>query len=325
MAFPSSSLATPLPQLDEFYELTYDQLRTQFISDIVFPAIEVSEQSGTFGRIPLEEVLKTPPDLARQPLTAPWRDQMKFETDTYATQQYVIEELIDQRERQMYRHYLDAERAAAQRAAWKLLSARESRVAGILFNTTLYTGATEQGKGNGGWDTAGGTPVADVDNAKEKFYDNTGMYPNALVINLETFHKLRLNPQVTAQVASSGAGASIRTQDVNIEHMQAVFALPNVIVAGATTNTADINNAASVSRIWGPHASVCRIATMNADFKEPCIGRTFHWSQNGSAMSGTIEGYKDEQLMADVVRARHDVQEKKLYHEMGVLIKDVIS
>jgi hypothetical protein len=65
---------------------------------------------------------------------------------------------------------------------------------------------------------------------------------------------------------------------------------------------------------------VCKVAT-GQDFREPCIGRTFHWAGDGSGIDGTIESYRDETVRGDVIRVRHDVDEIVLYKQAGHLLK----
>jgi hypothetical protein len=69
---------------------------------------------------------------------------------------------------------------------------------------------------------------------------------------------------------------------------------------------------------------VCRIATSN-DFREPCIGRTFHWSADGSSIGGTVESYREEQTRSDIIRVRHEVAEVTLYAEAGHLLSNVTT
>ena len=67
---------------------------------------------------------------------------------------------------------------------------------------------------------------------------------------------------------------------------------------------------------------VCRGAETN-DIKEPCLGRIFHWAEDGSEIGGMVETYREESSRADIVRVRHDVQEQVLYTQMGHLLTSV--
>jgi hypothetical protein len=69
---------------------------------------------------------------------------------------------------------------------------------------------------------------------------------------------------------------------------------------------------------------VAKIAT-SVDMREPCIGRTFHWTQDGSSIGGTVESYREEAIRGDVIRVRHDVDEVILYPEAGHLLSNVTT
>jgi hypothetical protein len=69
---------------------------------------------------------------------------------------------------------------------------------------------------------------------------------------------------------------------------------------------------------------VCRIATSN-DMREPCIGRTFHWSEDGSLIGGAIEEYWEEQSRSNIIRVRHDTDEVIMYPQAGHLLSNVTT
>ena len=69
---------------------------------------------------------------------------------------------------------------------------------------------------------------------------------------------------------------------------------------------------------------VCRIAT-DSDIKSPCIGRTLHWAEDGSEIGGTVETYRDESVRGDVVRVRHQTDEKMLYTQAGHLLSNITT
>jgi hypothetical protein len=59
------------------------------------------------------------------------------------------------------------------------------------------------------------------------------------------------------------------------------------------------------------------------DIREPCLGRTFHWGEDGSQIGGLMESYREEQKRSDIIRCRHDVDEKVLYTQMGHLLSNI--
>ena len=159
----------------------------------------------------------------------------------------------------------------------------------------------------------------------QAIYDASGLWSNALIINKKVFRNLRECDQVRDRIASSGAGDPTKAQDVTVNMLKAVFDLDYIFVGGGTKNSATEGQTATPAQIWsGEYAMVCKVAT-GADVREPCLGRTFHWSADGSTAGGMIESYRDENVRSDVIRVRHDVHQKVLVTEAAALLKNVTT
>lgn len=325
MHSPSSSLATQRPDLATFEEFDLEMERLGFIAQRVLPVFDVPHQAGNFGIIPIEQLLQTR-DTNRAQSGGYSRGAWKFETSTYATSEHGAEEPVDDREAAMYRNYFDAELIASKRAYDAVLRNQEIRTADLVFNATTWSGASLTTAITHEWDDAtNAVPITDVEAAVRKVYDNSGVWPNALVINRKVFRNLRDCTQVINRIASSGAGSPTKATDITVQMLAQVFDLQHIIVAGSSKNTAAVGLAASLSQIWSDeYAMVCRVAETN-DMREPCIGRIFHWGEDGSQIGGQVETYRDETVRADVVRVRHDVQEKVLYPQMGHLLSNITT
>lgn len=327
MPIPSSSLATQRPDIAQSLE-EFDLLaeRQNFVGNRVLPFFGVGSQAGNFGKIPLEQLLQNA-DTKRAPGSGYARGSFQFETATYATEEHGWEEPIDDRERQMFAEYFDAQVLAANRAMGYVLRNAEKRIADAVFNTTTWTGASLTTGVTNEWDdSANATPIDDVEAAVQKVWDNSGLWPNALIVNRKVFRNLRNVDQITDRIAASGAGDRIKASDVTAEMLARVFDLDQVIVAGGAQNTAAEGQSASISSIWSDeYAMVARVATNPADFREPCIGRTFHWAGDGSSEDGRVETYRSEERRADIVRVRHDVDEVILYPQAGHLLSNITT
>ena len=326
MPSPSSSLATLRPDLAEsFVEFDLAMDQAGFVSNRVFPVIEVASQAGTFGKIPIEQLLQSR-DTKRAPGSGYARGSFKFETATYACKEHGAEEPVDDREAQMYAEYFDAEQIASLRAYSAVLRNAEQRVADAVFNTTTWTGSTLTTAVTNEWDDAtNATPLIDVEAAVQQIYDNSGLWANALVINRKVFRNLRNCDEIIERINASGAGSPSKASDVTEAMLAAAFDLENIIVAGSTKNGAKEGQTASPAQIWSDeYAMVCKIAT-GRDFREPCIGRTFHWSADGSSVGGTVETYRDESVRSDITRVRHDVDEITLYAQAGHLLSNITT
>lgn len=322
MASPSSSLATLRPDLASSFEaFDLEAEKAGYIGHKVFPVIDVASQMGNFGKIPLAQLLQQR-DTKRSPGSGYARGNFTFEPATYSCEEHGAEEPVDDREAKMYAEYFDAEAIAARRAYNAILRNAEMRIAAAVFNTTTWTGASLYTDVTTVWATvASAVPLTDVEAAVQKVYDNSGLWANALICSKKTFRNLRNTAQVIDRIASSGAGDRNLAGDVTEQMLAQAFDLQYLIVGGGSKNTATEGQTAAIGQIWGDgYAMVCKVATSN-DFREPCIGRTFHWSGDGSNVDGTMETYREEASRSDVVRVRHDVDEIVLYAQAGHLLK----
>ena len=324
MATPSSSLATLRPDLAASFEsFDLEAEMAGYIARQVFPTVEVASQAGNFGKIPLDQLLQNR-DTKRAPGSGYARGKFKFAPATYACEEHGAEEPIDDREAAMYADYFDHELVAAQRSRAPVLRNAEQRVADIVFGSTWTGGGASLTTDISAlpWATiATAKPLDNVEAAVQKVYDNSGLWANALVINRKVFRNLRNCAQVIDRIASSGAGSRTLASDITAQMLSEAFDLPYIIVAGGSKNTANEGQTATPAQIWSStYAMVCKIAT-GSDFREPCIGRTFHWNGDGSDIDATFETYRDETIRGDVVRHRHDVDEVMLYAQAGHLLK----
>ncbi len=179
MPSPSSSLATQRPDLaDSLREFDLEMDTAGFIGHRVMPVSPVANQSGTFGKIPIEELLQAR-DTKRAPGSGYNRGEFKFETATYATEEHGVEEPVDDREAAMYANYFDAEVVSTQRAQRAIVEAQEKRIASLIFNTTTFSPTTVTTE----WSTAASAvPLTDVESKVQAIYGASGLWPNTMIV-----------------------------------------------------------------------------------------------------------------------------------------------
>jgi hypothetical protein len=308
-------------------EFDLESERAGYVASQVLPIVDVLSQAGNFGKIPLEQLLQQR-KTRRAPGSGYGRGTFTFEPATYATEEHGVEEVVDDREAKMYREYFDAEQISTMRAFSAVLRNAEQRAADMVFNTTTWTGAPLFTSITNEWDsnhTTDAVPITNVESAVRKVYENSGLWCNALIINRRVFRNLRNLNQIIDRINSEGAGSASKASDITADMLARVFDLDYVIVAGTSKNSAVEGQAATPTQIWSDeYAMVCKIAT-SADMREPCIGRTFHWSDDGSSIGGTVETYREEAVRGEVVRVRHDVDEVILYPEAGHLLGNITT
>jgi hypothetical protein len=326
MPAPSTSLSTLRPDLASYFEFDLEANKRGMIALQVAPVVEVALQTDNPGKIPIEQLLKIGDGKPRASGAAYDRGSWTFDKWTYATMDYGWGEPLDDRDRKRYQYLIDAEQVCVARAYNNVLLNAEIRMAALVFNTTTWTGAslytdvgtTEWAQAN--WATA--TPIDHVEAAVRKVRANSGVWPNALVLNETKFRDLRQCAQIRERIVASGAGTPAKASDITKEMLASVFALKYVIVAGTAKDSAAEGQSTVIADVWGDYAMVCKVAE-TADIREPCIARTFHWSENGSQIGGAIKQYRDEPIHSDVYEVSHDVDEVVMYPELGHLIAGI--
>lgn len=321
MPSPTSALATQRPDLAaslEEFDLAMDSM--EFIGHRVYPVVPVAKQSGNFGKIPIEQLLQNR-ETKRAPGSGYNRGNWTFDKATYTCEEHGVEEPVDDREAAMYADYFDAEVVSTARAMRAVVEAQEKRIAAAVFNASTYTATTVTNE----WDdAANATPIADVEAKVQAIYGASGLWPNAMVINRKVFRNLRNVAEIVDRLKYQGF-VDVRAEQITTSALAQVFDLPFLLVAGGTKNTANEGAAASLSPIWSDeYCWIGRIATTN-DFREPCVGRIFHWASDGSDVDGRVETYRDERVRADIVRVRHDVDEVDLHTTAAGLLDNITT
>lgn len=321
----SSATVNLRPDLAAFYEFDLEAEKAGFIATKVCPVVEVGLQADNPGKIPLEQLLFIG-NTARASGAGYGRGNFSFERFSYATEEHGWEEPVDDRDKERYRFLLQAEQIATARAQGVVMRNAEKRVADLIFNASTWTGASLTTTITNEWDDfTNAVPLTDVEAAVKKVYEGSGLWANALVVNRQVFRNLRNCAQVIDRINSAGAGDATKASDITPGMLAAAFDLSYVIVAGGSRNSANEGAAATPAQIWsGEYAMVCRVAT-GADIREACIGRTFHWSADGSAIGGAIEEYRDETVRSSIIRVRHDVDEVVMYPQAGHLLSNVTT
>lgn len=316
MPAPSTALSTLRPDLaGSFAQFDLDMDARGFVATRVLPPIDVAKPSGTFGKITIASLLQQR-DTLRAPGSNYARQRYEFDKDTFATNEHGAEDVVDDKEAEMYGDYLNAEQTAAARARDVVMRNYEARVATLLQTTGSFTNAAAATA----WGTiATAVPLTDIETRVMAIWNATGVKPNAIVMPYAAFRNFRNCAQVVDRIKYSGlhnpaAGA------IGTEAIAQLLDIPNVIIAGAKKNGANEGQTASLSNVWtATVVGIGVIATSN-DIKQPCVGRTFHYSADGSQMGGVVETYREEQVRGNVVRVRMDTQEKLLYSACWQLI-----
>lgn len=307
----------PRPDLGEAMESFSLQMDAEgFIGLKVLPVYESRKSSGTLAVVDLKSALKEH-DTRRAPGANYKSSDFTYDFITYATEEHGFEVPIDDREEAEVSDWFDAELEAAEFARAVVMRNHEKRVAAAVFNTTTFAPKHVTAVWSS---TSTAVPIDDIARGMLAFRAASGKKPNALILNWKVYSWLRQNEQIHERIVSAGAGESIKTDSISEAQIAASLGVSQLIVAGAMKDTANEGLAASFSDIWSDqYAMLAHVAAPGSSFKNRTLGRTIHWGEDGSQIGCRFESYRDEGKRSDIVRQRHDVDEKVIATELGYL------
>lgn len=324
MPFPKAGSAVSRPDLgvavDEF---KLDSPTLGFIGPQVMPALPVSKQASEFTVIP-KEALLAGGDTRRAMRGFYNRSDFEFERGFYATHENGWEEVLDDREVNLYKNLFSAELVASKRATGIILRNQEMRIASKVFNATNFTAHAVTNE----WDDkTNATPLDDVATGKKAIRSACGMLPNTLIISYSTMQDLKRNAQIVDLLKYTFPGEDINTMSaMQLAH---ILDVPKVLVGGAVKNTANKAQDAVIADIWSNEYAMLTITSDSDDMSEPCLGRTFVWDDESGGGEGNtiVEQYRSEGNRSDIYRVRHDTDERLImsYTEAGAVQSNIAA
>lgn len=251
------------------------------------------------------------------------RINRQWESDNYTAQEYGIEALVDDSNREDLSRFFDLESTETRLAYRQVQIAHELRVKSALINTatfsittsaTAYTSANRLG--NAGFDVG-----LDVDIAKQAIQSRGEDITNlSLVMSLDVFNRVRGSTQLQNRVRGVQGTDSALVLDAAA--LAKALQIKQIFVGAATYDTsAQGASASSLSAIW-PNTYMWLGAisepTGPQDYFGGGAGFTLFWQQDSDIFQ--VESYRDEKVRSQVIRARQFTAEKVVLATAGQLI-----
>jgi hypothetical protein len=279
-------------------------------------------QNGYIGMRTLEELMKDDVTTERSPGAEYGRSGQKFTNFSFATKEYGHEEVVDDREAKLYQSYLEADIAAAQRIQGILMRRLEKEVCDLLTDTaSTFTGALTDAS-SAAWTTVSTDIIQEVEEAMLDFRTNSGMLPNVMVVGYDRFRAMLRNTGIVDRLKYWGQDPNVGSMMANTDVLAKAVGIDKIVVAGMIRNSALEGQSRSLAQIWdGTKVGFYR-AAMTDDIKEPCVGRTFIWTEDGANPDGSVvfESYRSEERRGRVIRGRHESQAKIAYDKLGFVL-----
>lgn len=338
MPYAATGTERPRPDLaDTLYDYDLQANMNGMVALEVFPTFDAEEYKGDFPRVTAKQLMKRPttatsskPGKAflRATRSAYATEETSFTKDDFETEEYGLEGFKDDREAKQYRHYFEYESFITTFIQNQLLTQLEERVANACFDTTVFTTAANRAvvlAAGDKWSAYGtADPVKKVRDGKIAVWNNSGIWPDSIIMNQHAFEHLKECDDIRSRVHSQGAGSPDRNTAITKQIIGQILGLENVIVAGSAYDGA--NPTATTfqpANIWGNHALIFKRARTR-NLREVCLGRSFHWAIDDSMPNGYVEDYRDPITRSMKIRVRHQMDNKRLYASVGYLLQGVL-
>lgn len=247
-----------------------------FIGEALFPRVPVSASGGQiieFGREAFQLV-----NMRRTPGGPTKRIQFGYMGKPYTLLQDSLEVPVPrehQRDASVVLN-IDLGQRASRMGMNKILLQLE------VDQATLATTAGNYGAGNkvalagaAKWSASTGTPLTDIDTAREAIRAAVGIYPNTLVLSATAFNACKNNPQVINRFQYNSSVA-IDASAITEKMLAGLFNVDKVVVGKAIVT----NDALANSDIWGNNAVLAYVPIGETFQEEPSYGYTYTMNGN---------------------------------------------
>jgi hypothetical protein len=229
--------------------------------------------------------------------------EREFEWDAFQTEEYGLEERVDDAVARAMQDFFDAEMVTGKLLMNELMQDYEIEVAAAISNTstfTVQTSSTAYSEAN----TSGATPFdvpRDVSNVIEQL-SLVGEVPEDAIMSLSAWNRIRRSQKLQTYIygfLNVTQGGSQITEQMFAQ----TFGLKRVFIARKSVDVAPRGKPASLQPIWGNRYIVIgRFA--DGDFMNGGAGRTIVWDADSPGGLFTSESYRDERRRGEMLRVR---------------------
>lgn len=288
-------------------------LQQEFMGLKLLPNLNVQYKNGTYGFYSYAELTRTAADIRRAPGSEYYRRQSAFTVDTYACQEYGLEEAIDDGDKLEAERYFQVEQTKANSCMFQLMQQQELRIKTLIESTALFTSGYQQAVATK-WNTAGSaTPTYDLAKAKNKLVINSGVagaMGQKLVLGMSyALYEYLVNvTEIKNCLGLSGNGVILGK--VTKQQIAAILGVDEIVVSTAQ---------ASGSDMWDKQYAYLFYVSDSSDWGVPRLGNSLVWSADAPGNS-LVENYRDESTRSDIVRVRQHIDEKVINVRNGILL-----
>ena len=295
----ANTAAISRPEITAFVEeaLNADKF---FIGQQVLPVVPVDARAGRYPRLKMQngELLKT--DATRRGATGTYNEvSRKFDWDTYDTEEFGLEERVDDTIVAEMARFFDVESTTAKLVMRAMLIDYEIRVAGTVFNTGNFN-STNSSVAYTAANKATFDVPEDINAALDRL-QKKGVLPNTLVLSRQVFNRIRTSELLQKYLI--GLNSNLGQQAITAQTIGSAFGIANVLIAAPAYDTAPKGKAPVLTPIWSNNYMWLG-DVQGGDFVAGGAGRTLSWSADVPGGLFATETYRAEQRRGDIVRVR---------------------
>lgn len=295
----ANSAAVSRPEITAFVEEALN-VDAYFIGQRILPPTPVEARAGRYPKMKIQngELLKT--DVTRRGPTGTYNEvSRKFDWDTYDTEEFGLEERIDDTIVSEMTKFFDVEATTAKLIMRSMLLDFELRVSGTIFNTANFNNTAASAAytvaNRATFDAA-----QDINDAIIRLQQK-GALPNTLVLSRQVFNRIRTSDLMQKYLI--GINSNLGQQAITESSIGQAFGIPNVVIASAAYDSAVKGKAPALSPIWSNNYMWLG-NVQGGDFVAGGAGRTLVWQADVPAGLFASETYRAEGRRGDIVRVR---------------------
>lgn len=306
MAYTNAQ-ATPRSDIAALVMQANTDLNTLCIGDKILPVKGEDVRRGIYMKANLANAeLMNGDAKPRANGDAYQRINRKYDTDTFDTQEYGLESVIDDAYAHETERFFGLEVTEAMLLERSLRISYEIRVAAAVMNASTFT-ATGAAVAYTEANLATINVPADVSAAKLRMLKN-GLIPNAVIMSANVFERIKRSTLLQNQVfgvVPKGAGQYLIPSDKDIAE---ALDVDMIYVGRCPKNGNTKGQTYSGSFIWSDtYVAVANI--QGGEYQAGGVGRTIQWTKDTTGLF-TPETYRSDERRSDILRVRQHVSEK---------------
>jgi hypothetical protein len=195
-----------------------------------------------------------------------------------------------------------------------LLQDLEARVANLVTSATnVGSGVTVGSKWS---DLTNSNPLVDVSTATAFIRQQTGLNPNTLIVDEDTYQVLRRHSKILELYKYTTGGL------LNEAQLLSAFGVDRILHGRAIKNVALENAPASLVPVWGNNALLAYVSPTPTGMKTATLGLQFRWIPDGIPAPFAVFRYDDPDpgKKIEVVEVGYYQDEKIVAKNLGYLM-----